>query len=51
MMELLGEWVMWNLVSVRLETVLLSVQYRCWVCAERAIGSEVILDVPDDTPR
>jgi hypothetical protein len=22
-------WVMWNLVSVRLETVLVSVQYRC----------------------
>jgi hypothetical protein len=27
-MELLGEWVMWNLVLVCLETVLLSVQYR-----------------------
>jgi hypothetical protein len=32
-MELLGEWVMWNLVSVRLETVLVSVQHRCTVCA------------------
>jgi hypothetical protein len=50
-MELLGQWVMWNLVSVRLETVLLSVQYRCRVCAERAIGSEFILDAPDHTPR
>jgi hypothetical protein len=28
-MELLGEWVMWNLVSVHLETVLVFVQYRC----------------------
>jgi hypothetical protein len=37
-MELLGEWVMWNLVSVGLETVLVLVQYRCTVCAERTIG-------------
>jgi hypothetical protein len=50
-MELLGEWVIWNLVLVRLETVLLSVQYRCRVCAERIIGSEFVLDAPDDTPR
>jgi hypothetical protein len=41
-MELLGEWVMWNLVSVRLETLLVSVQYRCRVCAKRTIGLEVI---------
>jgi hypothetical protein len=38
-MELLGEWVLWNLVSVRLKTVLVSVQDRCTVCAKRAIGS------------
>jgi hypothetical protein len=44
-------WVMWNLVSVRLETVLVSVQDRCTVCAECTIGSEVILDTPDGTPR
>jgi hypothetical protein len=50
-MELLGEWVMWNLVSVRLETVLVSVQDRCTVCAKRTIGSEIILDTPNDTPR
>ena len=37
-------WVMWNLVSVRLETVLLSVQDRCTVCAKRTIGSEIFLD-------
>ena len=30
---------MWNLVSVRLETVLLSVQDRSTVCAKRTIGS------------
>jgi hypothetical protein len=50
-MELLGEWVMWNLVSVYLETMLLSVQYRCRVCAERTIGSEFVFDAPDNTPR
>ena len=32
-------WVMWNLVLVRLETVLASVQDRCTVCAKRTIGS------------
>jgi len=31
---------MWNLVSVRLETVFLSVQDRSTVCAKRTIGSE-----------
>jgi hypothetical protein len=49
-MDLLGEWVLWNLVSVRLETVLVSVQYRCTDCAERTISSKIILDAPDDTP-
>ena len=24
---------------------------RCTVCAERTIGSEIILDAPDGTPR
>jgi hypothetical protein len=49
-MEPLGGWVKWNLVSVRLEIVLLSVQYRCTVFAECTIGSEIILDASDDTP-
>jgi hypothetical protein len=49
--EPLGEWVKWNLVSVYLETALVSVQYRCMVCTEHTIGSEIILDTPDDTPR
>jgi hypothetical protein len=44
-------WVMWNLVSVRLETVLVTVQDRCTVCTKRTIGSEIILDAPDGTPR
>jgi hypothetical protein len=50
-MDLLGEWVMWNLVSVHLEIVLVSVQYRCTVCTERTVGSEMILHAPDGTPR
>ena len=37
-------WVMWNLVSVRLEIVLVSAPGRCMVCAKRTIGSEIILD-------
>ena len=37
---------MWNLVSVRLEMVLVSVQDRCMVCAKCTIGSEPILDAP-----
>ena len=37
---------MWNLVLVRLETVLVSVQDRCIVCAEHNIGSEIILTHP-----
>jgi hypothetical protein len=51
LMEHLGEWVMSNLILVRLETVLVSVQYRCTACAEYTIGSEIVLDAPDDTPR
>jgi hypothetical protein len=44
-------WVMWNLVSVRLEIVLVSVQDRCTVCAERTISLEIVYDTPDGTPR
>ena len=41
----------WNLVSVRLDIVLVLVQDRCMVCAKRTIGSEIILHVPDGAPR
>jgi hypothetical protein len=41
-MELLGEWIMWNLVLVHLETMLVSMQYRCTVFAEHTLGSEII---------
>ena len=50
-MELLGDGVMWNLVSVHLETVFVSVQDRCMVCAKHTIGSEMVLEAPDGTPR
>jgi hypothetical protein len=38
---------MWNLISIRLEIVLASVQDGCMVCAKRTIGSEIVLDAPD----
>jgi hypothetical protein len=43
-------WVMWNLISVPLETVLGSVQDRCSVCTKCTIGSKIIFDAPDGTP-
>jgi hypothetical protein len=44
-------WVVWNLISFRLEIVLVSVQDRCIVCAKHTIGSEIILDAPSGTAR
>ena len=46
-MVLLGDGVMWNLVSVCLETVFVSVQDSCNVCAKRTISSEIVLDAPN----
>jgi hypothetical protein len=43
-------WVKWKVVSIHLETMLISTQDRCTVCAECTIGSEIILDALDDTP-
>ena len=43
-MEHLGDGVMWNIVSVRLEMVLVSVQDRCMVCAKHTMGPETVLD-------
>ena len=40
--------VLWNLVSVRLATVLVSLQDRCTVCAKRPIGFVIVLDAPDE---
>ena len=41
----------WKLISVRLEIVLILTQDRCMVRAERTIGYEIVLDVPDGSPR
>ena len=39
------------LVSLNLEIVLILTQDRCPVCAERTVGSEIILEAPDGTAR
>jgi hypothetical protein len=51
-------WVIWNLVLVRLDMELVSVQDRCMVCVKRtmvcvkrSIGLEMVLDAPNGTPR
>ena len=51
LMELLGDVGHVNLILVHLETVLVSGQDGCTVYAKRTIGSEIILDAPDGTPR
>jgi hypothetical protein len=50
-MELLGDVGQLESYFGRLETVLVSVLDRCTVCAKHTIGSEIILDAPDGTPR
>jgi hypothetical protein len=50
-MDLLGDVVMRNLVSVDLEIVLVSVQDRFTVCAKRTIGLEIVFDAPDRSLR
>ena len=40
-------WVRWNLVLLRLEMVLVSVQDRYTVGAKCTVGLEIILDTPD----
>ena len=39
-------WVMRNITSFSLETVLVSVQDRCMVCAKCTKGSETVFDAP-----
>jgi hypothetical protein len=39
-----------KLISLHLEIVQILMQDRCTVCAERTIGSEIILDAPGQTP-
>ena len=36
---------------VCLEVVLMLMQDRCTVCVEHIIGSKIVLDTPDGTPR
>jgi hypothetical protein len=43
--------VVWNFILVRLETALVSVQDRCTVCTEHTMGTEIVLDAHDGTPR
>jgi hypothetical protein len=43
-------WLNRKLVLVRLDTVLIMIQDGCTVCAERTVGSEIILVAPDGTP-
>jgi hypothetical protein len=50
-MVLLGDEAQWMLVLICLEIVIIMTQDRCTVCAKRIIGSEIILGVPNDTPR
>jgi hypothetical protein len=42
---------MLNLILVYLQIVLILTQDWSMGCAERNIGSEIILDAPDGTPR
>jgi hypothetical protein len=44
-------WVMWNLILVHLEIVLVSVQDICRFCAKHTVGSKIVLDALDSTPR
>ena len=41
----------WMFVSVRLETVLILMQVWSTVCVECMIGSDIVLDAPNVTPR
>ena len=43
--------IIWNLALVQLEIVLVLVQDSCMVCAQCTIGSEIVVVVPDGTPR
>ena len=41
----------WKVVSIILDIVLILMQDRSTVCVGHTIGSEIILDAPDGTPR
>ena len=46
-----GDEVKWKLISVLLDIVLILTQDRGTVCVERTIGSKIILEAPNGTPR
>ena len=50
-MVLLHDEAEMELILIRLEIVLVSVQDRCTICIEHTIGSEIILDAPNGTHR
>ena len=50
-MVLLGDEAQVEAHFSRLEIVLFLTQDRCAVCVKRTIGSDIILDTPDGTPR
>jgi hypothetical protein len=41
----------WKLGTVHLEIVLLLMHDWCMVCVKRTVGSEIVLEAPDGTPR
>ena len=41
----------WKLISVLSKIVLILTQERCMVCVERTMGSDIVLDALDATPR
>jgi hypothetical protein len=50
-MVLLGDMAQAEARSGHLEIVLILTQDSCSVCAERTIGSQIVLYAPDGTPR
>ena len=50
-MILLGDEAQVEAHSVCLEIVVILTQDRCTVCAEGTIGSGIVLDAPDGSPR
>jgi len=50
-MELLGDVGHVESRSIRLEKVLVLMEDWCTFCAERTIGSDIVLDTPYGTPR
>ena len=50
-MELIGDMGHVESGSGHLEMVIVLVQDRCMVCAERTIGSKIVLDAHNRTPR